>query len=381
MTLKGHKKHASLEKPKGGIYHRHEWGIIGAPCGIINQLAKDIAKMLPSRKIGFVDAAHNEEKEKSEFHTHYIDKINFHELSIHPGDLTYSFRKLFNSNDFVLVNNNHFTANRQIVIINEKKKESLSRKLDRLTNVACFILDEGFEEVHEFLKDHSAYNPGLPVFKISDISAIADFIEKSLHNLTPQLNGLVLVGGKSERMGQDKSKIEYHGEPHKKYLANILDQYCTDTYYSSKEELEYEQYRSITDSFLDLGPFGGILSAFRFSPNTAWLTIATDIPYLDNETIRLLVEKRNPGKLATCFYNPETKFPEPLITIWEPKAYQVLLYFLSKGYSCPRKVLINSDVEIIKLDYNEVLFNANTPEEMELAKDTISQKSLNMNNS
>ena len=69
---------------------------------------------------------------------------------------------------------------------------------------------------------------------------------------------------------------------------------------------------------------------------------------------------RDPGKLATCFYNPDTDFPEPLITIWEPRAYPVMLQFLAQGYSCPRKVLINSDVKLIKEIDKNAFFNVNT---------------------
>ena len=60
------------------------------------------------------------------------------------------------------------------------------------------------------------------------------------------------------------------------------------------------------------------------------------------------------------------QFVEPLITIYEPKAYPILLSYLAQGYSCPRKVLINSEVEIIEVDDN-LIRNINTPEEYEEA--------------
>ena len=61
-----------------------------------------------------------------------------------------------------------------------------------------------------------------------------------------------------------------------------------------------------------------------------------------------LVENRNvPQKFATSFKSPTLEFPEPLICIWEPRAYGRLLEFLSWGYSCPLKALINSDIELL----------------------------------
>jgi molybdopterin-guanine dinucleotide biosynthesis protein A len=44
-----------------------------------------------------------------------------------------------------------------------------------------------------------------------------------------------------------------------------------------------------------------------------------------------------------------------------------LLSYLSQGYSCPRKVLINSDVEIVEVE-EHFIQNINTPSEYEKAK-------------
>ena len=97
----------------------------------------------------------------------------------------------------------------------------------------------------------------------------------------------------------------------------------------------------------------------RNNPNTSWLVVACDLPLLYEKTLNFLVENRNSSKVATAIYNPETGFPEPLITIWEPRSYQVILNFLAQGYSCPRKVLINSDINLLKLDEPRVLLNVN----------------------
>ena len=101
------------------------------------------------------------------------------------------------------------------------------------------------------------------------------------------------------------------------------------------------------------------------------MTLPCDTPFIDEELLNQLISNRNPSKLATCFHNPETKFPEPLITIWEPRAYPVLLQFLSMGYSCPRKVLINSDIEELTLEQPDKLFNANNMEEYEWVKEKL----------
>ena len=97
------------------------------------------------------------------------------------------------------------------------------------------------------------------------------------------------------------------------------------------------------------------------------MVLATDVPFVNKELVSLLLEKRNPSKIATAIKGKGKQFPEPLITLYEPKAYPVLLQYLAQGYSCPRKVLINSDVEIIEVE-DDLIRNVNTPEDFEAAK-------------
>lgn len=374
MTSKGHKKHASMVKPVGGKFHRNEFAVLGAPCGLIQDLTTKLSAALNEYNIGYVDADHGEGKADLSFACSYTDKIGSHQLNYHSAYADYEFRGAFEATDAVLVNGNHFKAGQQVVLINAKKAESLERKLDRLINVLFFVLDEGEEQLHDFLLEHNPDFAQLPVFKLDELDAMAEVLRQTIDRNKPALKGLVLAGGKSERMGYDKGEIGYHGKPQREYMADLLAGFTTETFISAQDKALASAYPIITDSFLNLGPFGGILSAMRSDPNAAWITVATDIPLLDQETLEILVQHRNPSKVATCFHNPETGFPEPLITIWEPRAYARLLYFMQVGYSCPRKVLINSDIEEVNLSDTKALLNANTPEEEARLKAMIQSK-------
>jgi len=46
------------------------------------------------------------------------------------------------------------------------------------------------------------------------------------------------------------------------------------------------------------------------------------------------------------------------------------LQYLAQGYSCPRKMLINSDVEVVEID-DSFIRNINTPEEFKSAKNEL----------
>jgi molybdenum cofactor guanylyltransferase len=204
-------------------------------------------------------------------------------------------------------------------------------------------------------------------------------ISKDQHSsIEPSLKGLVLAGGKSSRMGIDKGRMKWHNKEQRFYMADLLNKFCDEVFISCAEmqenEIQNGGYKTITDAYLGLGPFGAILSAFKKDPEAAWLVIACDLPLLDQDTISYLINHRDLDSTATTFESPHDHLPEPLITIWEPKSREVLLSYLNEGKSCPRKALINSKVKIIQPPEPIALMNANTPDDVEKAKAILLQR-------
>lgn len=193
----------------------------------------------------------------------------------------------------------------------------------------------------------------------------------SIENKIPLVNGIVLAGGKGKRLGRDKGLIRWQDKEQRYLIADILKAQCEEVFISCRADQQaeiLEGYRSLPDTFLDLGPYGGILSALRSQPDRAWLVVACDLPLLDADTIQFLIANRNRKTIATTFKSPHDGLPEPLITIWEPESYPVLLSFLAKQYSCPRKVLLNSETTVLEPPNPDALMNVNTPEDAEKAE-------------
>jgi molybdopterin-guanine dinucleotide biosynthesis protein A len=192
-----------------------------------------------------------------------------------------------------------------------------------------------------------------------------------------KLFGLVLAGGKSIRMGHDKSLIQWHGKEQKYYVADMLQAFCDEVYISCRAEQASEidsNYNALPDMVDAKGPSAGILTALNTKPDAAWLVVACDLPLLDKATLQYLIDNRDTGKVATTYKSPHDGLPEPLITIWEPKSKEVLLSFKDAGHSCPRKALINSDTHIIEPLNTEALINANTPEDAERVREILAAK-------
>ena len=359
-----HQKHAKLPRPFPGAYGRQEWAILGTPCGNIRQLAHEVSGLLANRwKTAYIDADHHGEEAPpvEGAHMEYSDKIRFHRLDFQGSLNPFQFRPLLNDQDLVLINGNHYPAEKQILVIDPKKEDSIRRKMDRLTDVRLILFAEGVEAIYPFLAEQLPQLASLPAFSLADSAAVAQFLEKQLLDSIPPLYGLVLAGGKSERMGKDKSLLDYHGMPQREYAFRLLEGFCEKTFLSVRPDQELGN--AIPDAFLGLGPYGAILSAFQAFPDKAWLVLACDLPLVNADALQFLIRHRNPAKMATAFKSPLNDFPDPLLAIWEPKSYLHLLQFLAQGFSCPRKALINSDIELLQTRDPEWLKNINTPEE------------------
>lgn len=181
-----------------------------------------------------------------------------------------------------------------------------------------------------------------------------------------ELYGLVLAGGKSTRMGEDKGILQYHGMPQREFTVSLLKSCGIKTFLSVRSDQQGEIPAGM-DVILDRdefrGPFNGLLSAHWTYPDVAWLVVACDMPLLQANDIELLVQERNPERMATAFATVKSGLPEPLAAIWEPAGLAAAMSYLETATSsCARKFLINHDTKLVHPKDDRVLANANDPE-------------------
>ena len=96
------------------------------------------------------------------------------------------------------------------------------------------------------------------------------------------------------------------------------------------------------------------------------MTIFTTQPMIQTKAALPLL-----SKFMTTLRSDEKEFGEPLAAIYEPRMYPRMLHALGLGYSCPTKVLRNSNREEIEVTAKTVN-NINTKEEFEKVKSDLS---------
>lgn len=179
--------------------------------------------------------------------------------------------------------------------------------------------------------------------------------------------GLVLTGGKSERMKKDKALLEYKGVPHAQYIREILKEHCEEVYLSARPGqwtgTVLENLPTVTDEVENQGPIGGILAAFKKHPEANWFVVACDLVHFNKKTVEVLLANYKFDKMATAFKNAEKGFPEPLCALYTPPAQTAFKAALLNQITCPVKVLRNANVHTIDQRDGVNLANINTTEE------------------
>lgn len=164
----------------------------------------------------------------------------------------------------------------------------------------------------------------------------------------PDLIGVVLAGGASRRMRRDKGTLDYHGVTQAEYCYRLLTRHCTQVLVSVNEGQSqrepYVRLPLVVDSGSVAGPAAGLLSAWMAFPDAALLTLAVDLPLVDDLLLSRLAGNRNPGKAATAWLHPDGVL-EPLCAIWEPNLRAELIAATDAGSPSVRRLLEAADVE------------------------------------
>jgi molybdenum cofactor guanylyltransferase len=151
--------------------------------------------------------------------------------------------------------------------------------------------------------------------------------------------GLVVCGGKSTRMGTDKSLLNYHGLPQRYYLYHMLEELCEKVFISCNAE----QAKTIPDNYAvfvdapeyaEIGPMAALLTAFKHEPDASFLVIGCDYPLVSKELLQALLKAKNQSIFCCALARNGSNIIEPLIAHYHNNIESYLLKkFRQNNYS------------------------------------------------
>ncbi|MFM6924628.1 MAG: molybdenum cofactor guanylyltransferase [Ferruginibacter sp.] len=174
--------------------------------------------------------------------------------------------------------------------------------------------------------------------------------------LFPETYGLVLCGGKSSRMGTDKSMLQYYDKPQRYHVYGILQPYCEKVFISCDAvQLETMDpgYPVIPDekAFSNMGPMGALLTAFSQFPTKNILLTGCDYPFLKaDELERFSVHCK---KAAATFYNKDAAIYESMLGWYPYTCREELTAMLKAGeFSLQQLLSRNNAIKYFPADTN-----------------------------
>ena len=188
------------------------------------------------------------------------------------------------------------------------------------------------------------------------------------------LTGIILSGGKSTRMGENKAFIEIEGIPiiHRIYtlFERLFDEVIIVT--NQKEIFSDLNAKIYEDLIPDRGALGGLYTGLFFSSFLFSFCVACDMPFLKESVVRFLTG--NVGGYDVVV--PKTKDGlQPLHAVYSKNCLQPIKRMIDEGkfriidFYWMAKVKIIEEREFISLDpMKESFINVNTREELFLIK-------------
>jgi molybdopterin-guanine dinucleotide biosynthesis protein A len=181
------------------------------------------------------------------------------------------------------------------------------------------------------------------------------------------MKALILAGGKSSRMGQDKASLKIGGITQLDRILGLVrplteNIFLSVAHASSKVQSSTSQVEILPDLEPSPGPLGGLQAAFHQDANSDWLVLACDLPLIQKEDLQSLVDHHDSSLDATSFLNPLDNHPEPLCALYSPSASPKLNARIEQNKRCARRFLASLSRTDLTPSHPNSLLNLNRPE-------------------
>jgi molybdopterin-guanine dinucleotide biosynthesis protein A len=206
------------------------------------------------------------------------------------------------------------------------------------------------------------------------------------------VDGVILAGGQSRRMGQDKALMSLGGRLLIQRVIDVLAPMCAELILVTNDPDRYAHFalRTVHDVFPGAGSLGGLYSGMAASASDTAIAVACDMPFLNGALLQYLVEQSSAADAVVADLSTAARSAAD-----QPKAKQLDLHPLHAVYrrACLapiEKQLRAGDLrmmgffervnvryvkraEVLRFDTQlRSFFNVNTPEEWAEAESLVS---------
>jgi molybdopterin-guanine dinucleotide biosynthesis protein A len=189
--------------------------------------------------------------------------------------------------------------------------------------------------------------------------------------------GTVLAGGKSVRLGMDKSQVKLADKLLIDYILSEIIEEFKEILIVANNSIDFQKSNKISvieDFKKDLGPLGGVFTAMKWikdnNKDYQWVsTFPIDSPFFKNKILKDFFNEIHPEE-SKLFFIKSNNTRHNIFGLWSLELMNKLEEDLNKG---ERKVEVWANsvgVKVINMDFekDDPFFNINTKEDLEKAK-------------
>lgn len=169
-----------------------------------------------------------------------------------------------------------------------------------------------------------------------------------------QIVGIIIAGGRSQRMGQDKALLEVDGVTQLERCQRLLREVGCSAIFVSRNSDGF-----ICDEIPNKGPLGGLLSVLNKLEDAPYrlLVLPVDMPLITVAALEFLLAQ-NQAAFFSC-----TPLPCVLFHSTELRSYLKQRLSTANSDVSVRSLLLSQQAQAIEWPYSYQLQNTNTPQQ------------------
>lgn len=181
-------------------------------------------------------------------------------------------------------------------------------------------------------------------------------------------SAIILSGGRSSRMGVDKSQLQLFGETMlQRQIRKLRSIGIRDILISGTQSAE--DLRSVPDIYPGRGPLGGLHACLQQAKYDHCLVISVDAPLVPASMLDRLCRVHQKGATVLC----HGAYQEPLIAVYDREVACVIQTLIAESSAPVRALRAYTSWQTVPyLGPEAYLHNCNTPEDYETALQTLS---------
>lgn len=190
-------------------------------------------------------------------------------------------------------------------------------------------------------------------------------------NSKKQHSCILLCGGQSRRMGQDKGSMIIHDKPMINHILSTLNSEINEVIIVLNNKQRIAKYKNfikkedydfkvsfVEDEIKNIGPMSGILTGLKHITSNYALILPCDSPYVTNNLIRSIFNELDSNYQAIVPYHDnenKLKTSEPLHSIYNKNIIPEIEKLISQDVLHIKGLIEKIDTKFILIDNKKLL--------------------------